>query len=253
MMDTKTNFKITKNPYRIHRNIVPSIEFNNVSFKYPDTDNYILKNFSLTIKPGEKIAIVGINGAGKTTFVKLLCRFYDPTNGNIRINGIDLKQIDKKHWYSILGILFQDFSYYNFTAEKTISLGRMNGITDRNKILKAAKLSEAHSFIETWEDKYNQMIGKEFDGVELSKGQKQKMAIARVFYRNPNIFILDEPTASIDSEAELCIFDNINKSTNNKTVITISHRFSTVRNSDKICVIDNKTVSEIEYTAYEDR
>lgn len=227
----------------------PEIIFENVSFKYPGTDKFILKNLSLKIASGEKLALVGVNGAGKTTFVKLLCRFYDPTEGRILLNGQDLKEIDLESWYSVLGILFQDYANYQFVAHEAIAVGR----TDKNnnestiaKVKKAAKASEANIFIEEWEKSYNQMLGKEFsEGVEPSIGQWQKLALARTFYRNPKILILDEPTSSIDAESEAKIFEKLEHLPKDRTVILISHRFSTVRHAGKIAVIKNGELKEL--------
>ncbi len=227
------------------KNIAPKIEFKNVSFKYPGTDTFILKNFSLVIEPGEKIAIVGINGAGKTTLIKLLCRFYDPTKGKILINGTDLKDLNIESWYSLMGVLFQDYERYHFLVKDVISLGRSSEKTNLKKVKQSAIDSESDVFINEWKKKYSQMLGKQFSkGVEPSVGQWQKIALARTFYRDPKLLILDEPTASIDAEAEAKIFDRIHKKSHNKTIILISHRFSTVRNADKICVIENGKKSE---------
>lgn len=227
----------------------PEIIFENVSFKYPGTDKFILKNLSLKIASGEKLALVGVNGAGKTTFVKLLCRFYDPTEGRILLNGQDLKEIDLESWYRVLGILFQDYANYQFVAHEAIAVGR----TDENnneptiaKVKKAAKASEANVFIEEWEKSYEQMLGKEFsEGVEPSIGQWQKLALARTFYRDPKILILDEPTSSIDAESEAKIFEKLERLPKDRTVILISHRFSTVRHADKIAVIKNGELKEL--------
>lgn len=240
----KTEKEITLNSKK-----TPEIIFENVSFKYPGTDKFILKNLSLKIASGEKLALVGVNGAGKTTFVKLLCRFYDPTEGRILLNGQDLKEIDLESWYRVLGILFQDYANYQFVAHEAIAVGR----TDENnnestiaKVKKAARASEANVFIEEWEKSYNQMLGKEFsEGVEPSIGQWQKLALARTFYRDPKILILDEPTSSIDAESEAKIFEKLEHLPKDRTVILISHRFSTVRHAGKIAVIKNGELKEL--------
>lgn len=222
-----------------------NIEFKNVSFQYPETEKIVLKNFNLRINHGDKIAIIGVNGAGKTTLIKLLCRFYDPTEGEILINGINLKNINLENWYSKLGALFQDFERYYFTTKQLISLGDTEKLFKMSRIKSSAKLSGAHDFISEWPNKYDQMMGKNFsEGVEPSVGQWQKLALARTYYRDPKIMILDEPTASIDAEAEAKIFNELNRTTKNKTVILISHRFSTVRNADKICVIKDGKLAE---------
>lgn len=223
----------------------PEIVFENVTFKYPATENAVISNFSLKIAAGEKIAIVGINGAGKTTFVKLLCRFYDPTEGRITIDGHDLKNIDLESWYYQLGIIFQDYARYHFLVKDTIALGRTGSETDLEKVKASAKAAEADIFIEEWEKNYDQMLGREFtEGVEPSVGQWQKLALARTFYRDPNVLILDEPTSAIDAEAEAKIFEKLENLPDNRSVILISHRFSTVRQADKIVIIENGAIKE---------
>ena len=221
------------------------IVFENVSFAYPDTKKLILKDFSLKIKAGDRVALVGINGAGKTTFVKLLCRFYDPTEGRILINGIDLKEIDLESWYEQLGVLFQDYANYHLLVKDSIAIGRTNKKTKLQRVKDSAKAGEADIFIEEWEGSYNQMLGKHFSGgVEPSIGQWQKLALARVFYRDPKTLILDEPTSSIDAEAEAKIFERIEKLSKDRSVILISHRFSTVRRADRIVVVKNGKIYE---------
>jgi len=222
----------------------PKIEFKNVSFKYPGSENLVLKNINFTIEPGKNIAIVGHNGAGKTTIVKLLCRFYDVTSGEILINGINLKDVKLSHWYRFLGTLFQEFMHYDFTVEENIMLGNPD-LKDRELLKKAAKESGAAEFIEKLPKKYKQLLGRQFEGgVQLSQGQWQKLAIARAFYEGAPILILDEPTSAIDAEAEYEIFRNLNKYYKNKTLLLISHRFSTVRNADNIIVLDEGKIVE---------
>ena len=224
----------------------PEIIFENVSFSYPNSQNTTLEHISLTIKPGEKFALVGENGAGKTTFVKLLCRIYDPTAGRILINKHDLKDIGLESWYKTLGILFQEYAPYKFEVKEAIALGRSDDAFDFERVKKAAEASESESFILNWPDQYNQMIGTEFDkGLDPSKGQQQRLAIARLLHRKAGVLILDEPTASIDAEAEKKIFEQIEKETEHQTVILISHKYSTVKNADRICVFKDKTIHEL--------
>lgn len=244
------NLKITiKTPEKgiiISPKQTPEIIFENVTFTYPGTKKNILKNFSLKISPGEKIALIGINGAGKTTFVKLLCRFYDPDKGKITINGHDLKEIDLESWYTQLGAIFQDYAHYHFIVKEAIAIGRTGTSSSLQKVQEAAQASEADTFIEEWEKKYEQMLGKEFTGgIEPSIGQWQKLALARTFYRDPRILILDEPTSSIDAEAEAKIFEKLELLPKDRTVILISHRFSTVRQADKIAVIEKGDLKEL--------
>lgn len=224
----------------------PEIAFEHVTFSYPGTKKTVLKDFSLKIAPGEKIALVGINGAGKTTFVKLLCRFYDPDEGRITIDGHDLKEIDLESWYNQLGAIFQDYARYHFIVKEAIAVGRTGVASSLEKVKEAAKASEADTFIEEWEKKYEQMLGKEFtEGTEPSIGQWQKLALARTFYRDPRILILDEPTSSIDAEAEAKIFEKLELLPKDRTVILISHRFSTVRQADKIGVVEEGGLKEL--------
>ncbi|OGI71774.1 hypothetical protein A3J61_00075 [Candidatus Nomurabacteria bacterium RIFCSPHIGHO2_02_FULL_38_15] len=229
-------------------NTAPVIEFKNVYFKYPDSVNYVLEDFSLKIEAGDKLAVIGLNGAGKTTFVKLLCRFYDPTEGEILFNGVNIKEYDLESWYEILGVLFQEYGKYEIPLNELVMLGRYDEgidlkIADKN-IKHALKLSEAE-FIKSLPNKEKTQLGKQFTGgVDVSVGQWQKLAIARMFYRDPAVMVLDEPTSSIDAEAEMKIFETLEKFSKSKTVIMISHRFSTVRNADKICVINEGRVYE---------
>lgn len=229
----------------------PEIIFENISFKYPDTGKFVLKNFSLKIEAGEKLALIGVNGAGKTTLIKLLCRFYDPTEGKILINEHDLKEIDLESWYTMLGAIFQDYSHYHFIVRDAIAIGKTGVEQKIKKVKDAAKASEADIFIEEWEKAYDQMLGKEWsEGIEPSIGQWQKLALARAFYRDPKILILDEPTSSIDAEAETKIFEKLEALPKDRTVILISHRFSTTRHADKIAVIAYGTLKE--YGSHED-
>lgn len=223
----------------------PMIEFKNVSFRYPkeDVENpYVLENLNFTFSPGEKIAIVGVNGAGKTTLIKLLCRVYDPTEGQILVNGIDLREVKLDDWQSGIGILFQDFPIYNLTIRESIGVGRISETPQKEQLERAAKYSGADEFIN---DDYDQLIWKEFkDGIDLSKGQHQRLAVARMFYRNAAITILDEPTASIDAVTEEKIFRSLEKHMEGKSVILITHRFSTVKNADKILMMEHGKIIE---------
>lgn len=224
----------------------PEVVFENVGFAYPGTDRMVLKNVSFTIRAGEKIGLIGINGAGKTTLVKLLCRFYDPTSGRILIDGHDLRNLSLEEWYKRLGVIFQEYAHYNFVVKEAIAIGDSQRKLSLPEVKDAAKRAGADTFIGEWKDGYNQMLGKQFtDGVEPSIGQWQKLALARMFYRNPNIVVLDEPTSSIDAEAESQIFEQLEKLPQDRTVILITHRFATVRNVDKIVVLKDGTISEM--------
>jgi ABC-type multidrug transport system fused ATPase/permease subunit len=244
--------KIRSKENTIRQNFIepPLVEFRNVSFRYP-TENteenpLVLQNLSFTINPGEKIAIVGVNGSGKTTLIKLLCRIYDPTEGGIYINGTDLRDVHLDDWQNAIGILFQDFPIYNLSIRDSIGVGRIgdteiNGKVNEERLHQAANFSGADEFI----NNYDQLIWKEFDGgIDLSKGQHQRLAVARMFYRNAPITILDEPTASIDAVTEEKIFTSLEKHMEGKTVILITHRFSTVKNADKILMMEHGTIIE---------
>ncbi|MES2931744.1 MAG: ABC transporter ATP-binding protein [Patescibacteria group bacterium] len=226
----------------------PRIEFRNVTFAYPGRpEEEVLKNFSLTIESGERLALVGVNGAGKSTLVKLLCRFYDPTEGAILLDGIDLREITLESWYEHLALLAQDFETYQIHVSELISLGRMSDNVSIADITRAAHRSESASFIERWPNRYDQQIGVMFaGGIDPSGGQKQKLALARALYRDALVSVLDEPTAHVDAGAEQEIFERLESELRpEQTLILISHRFSTVRNANRICVIKDGTVHEL--------
>lgn len=244
LFDMRPNIKSKENATRFSSAIPPRIEFKNVSFQYPaekGENPYVLKNLSFTMDAGEKIAIVGVNGAGKTTLIKLLCRIYDPTDGAILVNGVDLRDLNLEDWQNAIGILFQDFPIYNLTIRESIGVGRITDKMEQEKLAQAAKFSGADEFITS----YDQLIWKEFkDGIDLSKGQHQRLAVARMFYRDAAITILDEPTASIDAVTEEKIFASLEKNTEGKTVILITHRFSTVKNANKILMMEHGEIIE---------
>ncbi|MCC7289685.1 ABC transporter ATP-binding protein [bacterium] len=230
---------------RIDTLFPPKIEFKDVSFKYINSKPYALKNLSITINPTEEIAIVGENGAGKTTFIKLLLRVFDPTEGEILVNGINLKEVNLESYYTAIGVLFQDYKVFDsLTIAENIALG-VDKKFNLQQVKASAKLGEADKFIMSLPEGYNTTLGKSFEGgVNLSGGQEQKLALARMFYRDSPILILDEPTASIDPLAEYKIFKRIYEFVNNKSVIIISHRFSTVRNAQKIYVFEKGSIIE---------
>jgi len=224
----------------------PSIEINNMFFHYPNSKRNIFKRFSLKIEPGEKVAIVGENGSGKTTLVKLISRIYDPQEGEILVNGINLKDIKMNDWYKNIGVLFQDYNFYaELSAEENIYLGKSVKEIDRDKIIEASKNADAHDFIMKYPEKYKTVLSERFrGGIRPSNGQRQKIAIARFFYRNAPLAIFDEPTSAIDAESEFRIFNRIYDFFAHKTVLIISHRFSTVRNADRIIVIHDGEIVE---------
>ncbi|OGC62978.1 hypothetical protein A2264_03810 [candidate division WWE3 bacterium RIFOXYA2_FULL_46_9] len=224
----------------------PEIRLDNVSFKYPRTDRYVLKGLDLRIKPNEKLAIVGKNGAGKTTLVKLLCRFYPVDKGGIYVNGTNINEISSESLYKNMGTLFQEYNTYGqLTAEENIYIGDTSKPIDREKVEESAKSADCYSFIQDYPNKFKQVLSERYKGgIRPSSGQWQKIAIARFFYRDAPLVIFDEPTAAIDPVSESKIFGNIYKFFKNKTVIIISHKFSTVRNADRIIVIDGGVIVE---------
>lgn len=244
VMELPDLVKETTRPKKININRAPRIEFRNVSFRYPGKGELVLERINLKINSGENVALVGVNGAGKSTIIKLLCRFYDPTEGEILINGVNIKEIAKKDLYGLMGTLFQDFVHFHFTVKENIIMGNPE-VSDEAKMKLAARQSGAEEFIEKLPDKYNQILGREFDdGEEISGGQWQKLAIARAFYEQAPLLILDEPTSAIDAEAEMEIFTNLQKIYRDKTLLLVSHRFSTVRNADRIYVVDGGKITE---------
>ncbi len=245
VLEAKPYIVAPKNPIRLNLTTAPKIEFRDVTFTYPGNERPTLDHFSLAIEPGQKVAFVGENGAGKSTMIKLLVRFYDVTSGEILINDINIKNIDLQEWYQHVGALFQDFNRYEYTVKENISFGNVNKPPIEKNLVEAAEAAGAHRVIQRLQQKYEQMLGRTFEGgVELSAGQWQKLALARSFFRNAPVLILDEPTASIDAKAESEIFESVEKLSRDKTVIIISHRFSTVRNADVIYVIDDGKIIE---------
>jgi ATP-binding cassette subfamily B protein len=221
------------------------IQFENVSFTYPGRDLPALRNVSLELRAGEKIALIGLNGAGKSTFVKLLCRLYDPSEGRIVVNGIDLREVDLPSYYALLGVLFQDFNRYVMTVREAVAVGDVHLPIDDARVRTAAEQSESSAFIAELNDGYNQLLSKDFKkGTNLSGGQWQKLALARLFYRQPRLYVLDEPTAAIDAVSEAEIFNRLDKLPRDQSVLFISHRFSTVRSADTIVVMENGTITE---------
>ena len=229
----------------------PIIEFRNVSFKYPKTKKYILDNFNLVINSKEKIALVGENGAGKTTLIKLLLRFYDTSAGEILINGINIKNINLEKWHEQIGALFQDFIKYQFTFKENVYFGNQKEINNINFLKDAIRKSGADGYIKNLPNGYGQVLGKMFKGgMDLSGGQWQKLALARAFFKNAPILILDEPTSAIDAKAEYEIFEKVQQLQKDKSVVIISHRFSTVRNADRILVLhEGKIIEEGSHSA----
>ena len=222
------------------------IEFRGVGFRYPESEEWAVHDINLTIRPSEKIALVGPNGAGKTTLIKLLTRLYDPTEGTILIDGIDIRELDPVDLRQRIGVIFQDFVRYHLPASENIGFGQIEALDNMDQIIASARKSGAHSIVESLPDGYQTMLGRWFHGGhELSVGQWQKIALARAFMRDAEILVLDEPTASLDAETEYEIFRHFHELTVGKMAILISHRFSTVRMADRIVVIQEGRIAEI--------
>ena len=234
-----------QNARKVNHPIQEGIVFENVSFKYPDTEDYVLKELSFTIAPGECIAIVGRNGAGKTTLVKLLTRLYDPSDGHIRLDGTHLKAYQLKNLHSQFGVIFQDFIHYHFSVRDNIGFGQVDARDDIERIYDAAKKSGSLAMIEKLAKQFDTVLGRTLEeGVELSGGEWQKMALARAFMRDAQILIMDEPTASLDAITEEEMFRRFHELTDGNTTIIISHKFSTVRMADRIIVLEEGRLIE---------
>ncbi|MCI8371427.1 MAG: ABC transporter ATP-binding protein [Lachnospiraceae bacterium] len=220
-----------------------SIEFKNVSFRYPDTDREVLSHISFVINPGKTMALVGPNGSGKSTIIKLLCRFYEPTEGEILVGGINIKNIAANEYAFLLGVVFQDYKLFPFTIAENITMGLDMGNIDYRTCIEKSSLKEKVSSLPKQE---NTFVTKQFDekGVELSGGESQKLAIARTIYKDSPIVILDEPTAAMDPVTEYEIIQNFDQIVSGKTAVYISHRLSTTRFTDQIIVLQNGCIYE---------
>ena len=222
-----------------------ALEFRNVSFCYPGSGNTVFKNVSFSLKSGETLAIVGENGAGKTTLVKLLCRFYDPTEGQIFIDDVPIDEYHLDSLRSQIAPVFQDFSRFFLTAGENIGIGNVERVSDESGVVQAAEQGQADTVVSVLPEGYQTLLGRQFEGgTDLSGGEWQKVAISRAFMRGAEILILDEPTAALDAESEYTLFQRFKELTENATTLLISHRFSTVRIADRILVLDKGSVLE---------
>jgi ATP-binding cassette subfamily B protein len=227
-------------------NTVQEIVFDNVSFRYSDTGNWVLRNVNFSVRTGEKCGLMGENGCGKTTIVKLLMRFREPTEGRILLNGIDINEYSLESYYKIIGVHYQDYCRYFLETSLNIGIGNIDEIEDLEKIKQAAVLSRADKIIVNLPNGYEQMLGNYFPkGVELSGGQWQKVALARIFMKNYQVLILDEPFSAMDFLSELSIFESIMKISENKMLFLISHKLSTLKKMDKIILLENGQTLEI--------
>ena len=244
-LDLKPRISDPKNPKPIPMKMQRGIKFRNVNFSYADSARQALKNINLEIKPGETIALVGENGSGKTTLIKLLCRLYDPTSGNISIDGVDIEEFKIADLRRQVSVIFQDYAKYHFSAEENIRLGDIDFAPGDRSIYSAAMRSGAHDVITRLPNAYDTVLGKLFDsGEELSIGQWQKVALARAFLRNSQVIVLDEPTSAMDPKAEYEIFKKFRELIKDQSAVLITHRLSTVKMADRIYVMDSGRIIE---------
>lgn len=230
----------------IPKEIKEGFVFKNVAFRYPNTEKDVVKGINFELKAGEKMAFVGENGAGKTTLIKLLLRFYDPTEGEILLDGIDIKTFKKAEYQRLFGVIFQDFVKFELTIRENIAVGKIDEVKNDSLIKQAAELSLANEVIGDLPKGVEQQLGRRFaQGKDLSGGQWQKIALARAYMKNAEVMILDEPTSALDARAEYEAFQRFIGLTKGKTSVIISHRFSTVRMADRIMVLKHGAVLEL--------
>jgi len=227
------------------RPIVRGFEFRNVSFRYPGTSRLVLNSLDFHLRAGERVALIGKNGEGKTTLVKLMTRLYDPVEGQVLLDGVDLREYNLEDLYREIGVIFQDFMRYEMTARENIAVGRIDEINNLPLLKTAADKSMADEVIERLPRDYEQMLGRRFEsGVDLSGGEWQKIALARAYLRDAQVLILDAPTAALDARSEFEVFQRFAELTAGKSALFISHRFSTVRMADRIVVLENGRIAE---------
>ncbi len=240
MKSEKTVVPSLPEPRKVSRHSPHNIRFENVSFRYPGSEKYVINNVSFEIEKGDTVVLVGLNGAGKTTLIKLLTRLYDPTEGRILLDGHDIKEYDVEELYGIFGIIFQDFGKYAVSVSENIMFGDINRDPSEENIKSAAERSNSDIFIDKLPRGYDTPLMRIFeeDGIELSIGQWQKLSIARAFYSDSDILILDEPTASLDPMAEQEVFKRFDELREDKTTVFVSHRLSSATTADKIFVLE---------------
>jgi ATP-binding cassette, subfamily B, bacterial len=244
--DIRPRIVTVAQPKRFPRPIREGFRFEDVGFRYQHSERWANRHLSFTLRAGERLALVGENGAGKTTLIKLITRLYDPTEGRILLDGVDLREYDPAELRRQVGVIFQDYLRYQMTMAQNIAVGNIDRQTDRELIEAAARQSLAHALAERLPAQYDQELGRRFrGGVELSGGEWQKVALARAFFRDAQLLILDEPTAALDARAEYEVFQRFADLTKGRTAILISHRFSTVRMADRILVMEKGEMLEI--------
>jgi ATP-binding cassette subfamily B protein len=233
-------------PRPFPRPIKEGFTFEDVGFRYLHSERWANRHLNFTLRPGEKLALVGENGAGKTTLIKLLTRLYDPTEGRILLDGVDLREYDPEDLRREVGVIFQDYLRYQMTVAQNIAVGNIEKQNDRELIETSARRSLADQLAERFPDRYDQALGRRFrQGVELSGGEWQKIALARAYMRDAQLLILDEPTAALDARAEYEVFQRFAELTRGRAAVLISHRFSTVRMADRILVLEKGEMLEI--------
>lgn len=244
--EIQPKIKVSKKPLPFPNPIKEGFTFENVAFRYHNSDHWANRHLSFTLHAGEKLALVGENGAGKTTLVKLLARLYDPTEGRILLDGIDLREYDILELRKHTGIIFQDYLRYQMSFAQNIAVGNIDETNNRPLIEIAAKKSLADLLAQRLTHKYDQALGRRFnDGIELSGGEWQKVALARAYMKDSQLLILDEPTSALDARAEYEVFQRFAELTKGKSAVLISHRFSTVRMADRILLLDKGQLKEI--------
>jgi ATP-binding cassette subfamily B protein len=243
--DMKPTIQSKPNALPAPRPIVQGVEFRNVSFSYPGNSRKVLDRINFKLHTNERLALIGENGQGKTTIVKLITRLYDPTEGQILLDGIDLREYNLDDLHREIGVIFQDFMRYEMTAAENIAVGRIEEIKNVDLLKRAAHKSMADETIGRLPLGFDQMLGRRFEqGVDLSGGEWQKVALARAYLRDAQLLILDEPTAALDARSEFEVFHRFAELTAGKMALFISHRFSTVRSADRILVLENGKIAE---------
>jgi ATP-binding cassette subfamily B protein len=243
--EMKPTIQSTSGALPAPRPIRDGFEFRNVAFAYPGSSRMVIESISFRLEPQEKIALIGENGAGKTTLVKLLARLYDPTDGQILLDGVDLREYSVEDLRKEIGVIFQDYMRYELLAKENIGFGKIEDLADQSRIERAAQKSLAFQVIGKLPLGYDQMIGRRFEGgVDLSGGEWQKFALARAYMRDAQLLILDEPTATLDARAEFEVFRRFAELTQGRMAVLISHRFSTVRMADRILVLEGGQIRE---------
>jgi ATP-binding cassette subfamily B protein len=234
-----------RRPLPAPRHIQKGFEFRKVCFRYPGSDRMIVNNLDFHLEPGERVALIGENGQGKTTLVKLITRLYDPTSGQILLDGHDLRKYRCEDLAREVGVIFQDFMRYEMTAAENIGVGRVEKILDRDRISVSAHKGMADEVVSKLDHGMDQLLGRRFDGgVDLSGGEWQRIALARAYMRDAQLLILDEPSAALDAKSEFEVFSRFADLTEGKMALLISHRFSTVRMVDRILVLENGAIAE---------